>query len=52
MKANLHFKQSRLNYTNNQKQKQKKNTRLVVVSIGVHRVAKTDDEIYVLSTII
>ena len=47
MKENLHFKQSRLNCINNQKQKQiKEQMRLVIASIGVHVVAKTDDEIY------
>ena len=49
MKENLHFQQSRLNYTNNQKQKQKKDT--VIVSIGVDVVARTNEEIYVLSII-
>ena len=52
MKENLHFKQSRLNCINNQKQKQiKEQMRSVIASIGVHVVAKTDDEIYVLSII-
>ena len=50
MKENLHFKQLQLNYRNNQKQK-KEHIKLLVVSIGVDLVAKTDDEVYVLSNI-
>ena len=42
MKENLHFKQSPLNYINNQKQK-KEHIKLVI-SVGVDVVAKTDDE--------
>ena len=44
MKENLHFKQSRLNYINNQKKTKKEHVRLVI-SIGVNVVARTDDEI-------
>ena len=58
MKENLHFKQLRLYYINSQnnnnsnKTKQNKNhIRLVIVSIGVHVVAKTDGDIYALSFI-
>ena len=57
MKENLRFKQLRFNYINNQKQtnkqtnKQKEQLRLVISSLRVGVVAKTDDEIYVLSTI-
>ena len=47
MKGNLHFKQLRLNYINNKRE----HLRLVISSIGVGVVAKTDDEVYVLSTI-
>ena len=49
---NLHFKHSRLNYINNQKQKQKKAHKIsdsLYWCLDV--VAKTDDEIYVLSII-
>ena len=42
MKKNLHFKQSRLNFINNQN---------LVVSIVVDVVAKTGDEVYILSII-
>ena len=49
-RKNLHFKQSQLNYTNNQKQKTEL-IKLLVVSIGVYLVTKTDDEVYVLSNI-
>ena len=52
MKENLHFKHSRLNYTNNQNQKSKKSyVRLAIVSIGIDVVAKTDGETYVVSII-
>ena len=51
IKENLRFKHSRLNRINNQKQNQKENIRLIVVSIGVDVVAKTDDEIYVFLSI-
>ena len=44
MKENLYYKQSRLNNMNNQKQKQRKNRRLII-SIGVDVIPKTDDEI-------
>ena len=47
MKGNLRFKQLRLNYINNKRE----HLRLVISSIGVGVVAKTDDEVYVLSTI-
>ena len=50
IKENLCFKQLRLNYINNQK-KPKEHLRLRISSIRVGAVAKTDDEIYVLSTI-
>ena len=52
MKEYLHFKQSRFIYINNQKQQKKKeHTRLVIFSIEIDVVARSDDEIYVLSTI-
>ena len=44
MKENLYYKQSRLNNINNQKQKQRKNKRLII-SVGVDVVPKTDDKI-------
>ena len=47
MKENLRFQQSQLNYISNQK-----SIRLVVIgSIGIGVVSKTNDEIYVLNTI-
>ena len=53
MKENLHFKQLRLNYINNQKwnNKKKEHIRLVIAFIGVDVIAKTDDGIYILSII-
>ena len=54
MNENLRFKQSRLNYKNNKKRnktnKKNEHMRLVIGIIGVGVVAKTDDEIYVPST--
>ena len=47
IKENLRFQQSQLNYISNQK-----SIRLVVIgSIGIGVVSKTNDEIYVLNTI-
>ena len=51
IKENLHFKQLQQNYIKYQKDKQKKHLRLVISSIRVRVVAKTDDEIDALSTI-
>ena len=53
MKENLHFKQLRLNYINNQKwnNKKKEHIRLAIAFIGVDVIAKTDDGIYILSII-
>ena len=51
MKENLNFKQSRLNYINNQKQKQQKKEHLRLFSVEVDIVVKIDDETYVLSII-
>ena len=59
LKKNLRFKQLRLNYINSQKttttttttkQTEKERLRLVISSIRVGVVAKTNDEIYVLNT--
>ena len=54
MNENLRFKPSRLNYKNNKKRnktnKKNEHMRLVIGIIGVGVVAKTDDEIYVPST--
>ena len=50
IKENLRFKHSRLNRETKNKNK-KENIRLIVVSIGVDVVAKTDDEIYVFLSI-
>ena len=48
----LRFKQLRLNYINSQKkQTEKERLRLVISSIRVDVVAKTDDEFYISSTI-
>ena len=44
MKENLHFKQLQLNYINNHQKQKKEHIKLVVVTIGVHVVAKIDDE--------
>ena len=50
LKKNLRFKQLRLNYINSQKkQTEKERLRLVISSIRVGVVAKTDDEVYVSS---
>ena len=52
LKENLRFKQLRLNYINSQKkQTEKERLRLVISSVRVGVVAKTDDEVYVSSTI-
>ena len=52
LKENLHFKQLRLNYINSQKKQiEKEGLRLGISSIRVGAVAKTDDEVYVSSTI-
>ena len=52
LKENLRFKQLRLNYINNQKkQTEKERLRLVISSIRVGVVAKTDDEVYVSSVL-
>ena len=54
LKENVRFKQLRLNYINSQKkQTGKERLRLVIssISIRVGVVAKTDDEVYVSSTI-
>ena len=54
LKENVRFRQLRLNYINSQKkQTEKKRLRLVIssISIRVGVVAKTDDEVYVSSTI-
>ena len=53
MKENLHFKQLRLNYINNQKRNnnKKEHIRLVIDFTGVDVIAKTDDGIYILSII-
>ena len=51
LKQNLCSKQMRLNYVNSQnKETEKERLRLVISSIRVGVVAKTDDEIYVLNT--
>ena len=51
LKENLRFKQLRLNYINNQKkQTEKERLRLIISSISVAVVAKTDDEVYVSSS--
>ena len=45
-KKNMHFKQLRLNYLNNQKTKQKKeHIRLAIVPVGVDVVAETDERV-------
>ena len=50
LKENLSFKQLLLNYINSQKKQTKKERlRLVISSIRVDVVAKTDDEVYVSS---
>ena len=52
LKEKLRFKQLRLNYINSQKkQTGKERLRLVISSIKVGVVAKTDDEVYVSSII-
>ena len=52
LKQNLCSKQMRLNYVNSQnKETEKERLRLVISSIRVGVVAKTDDEVYVSSTI-
>ena len=56
MKKNLSFKQLRLNYINNSNNSNNENLkkghlRLVINSIKVDVVPKTDNEIYVVSTI-
>ena len=53
LKEKLRFKQLRLNYINSQKkQTEKERLRLVISSIRVGVVAKTDDDFYVSSTLI
>ena len=48
LRENLRFKQLRLKYINSQKQQtEKERLRLVIISIGVDVVAKTDDEVYI-----
>ena len=52
MKENPAFQTIAIELYKQAKAKSKKeNARLVIVSIGVHIVAKTDDEVYVLSII-
>ena len=52
LKENLRFKQLQLNYINSQKkQTEIERLRLMISSIRVGVVAKTDDEVYVSSTI-
>ena len=57
MKENLHFKQLQLYLINNKKKTKTKiktkqeHQKLVISSIRVDVVPKTDDEVYVLSTI-
>ena len=52
MKENLRFKQSQLSNISNQiKTNKKQHIRWVISSIRVGAITKTDDEIYVLSTI-
>ena len=52
LRENLRFKQLLLNYIHSQKkQTEKEHLRLVISSIRVGVVAKTDDEVYVSSTI-
>ena len=48
MKENLHFRQFWSNYLNNEKRQEYQ--RAVISPIRVIAVAKTDDEIYILST--
>ena len=45
---NLHFKQSRLNYINSQKQNHKRTHKTVIVFIGVDVLARIVDEFYIL----
>ena len=52
LKETLRFKQLRLNYINSQKkQTEKERLRLVISSIRVGVIVKTDYEVYVSSTI-
>ena len=51
MKENMRFKQLQLNCINSQNKQKKEHLRLLIISVRVAVVAKTDDEIYVLSTI-
>ena len=52
MEANLCFKQLQLNYINSQnKQTKKEHPTSLTSSIRVGLIAKTGDEVYVLSTI-
>ena len=51
MKENMRFKQLQLNCINSQNKQKKEHLRLLIISFRVAVVAKTDDEIYVLSTI-
>ena len=50
MKENLPFKKLQSSYINSQK-KTKKHLKLIINTLSVDEVAKTDDEIYVLSII-
>ena len=53
LKGNLRFKRLRLNYKNNQKkQTEKERLRLVISSIRVGVVAKTDDEVCLKYTVL
>ena len=49
IKVNLRFRQLRLNYINNWKKAKEEHLRLVTTAIRVGVIAKTDDEVYVLS---
>ena len=52
LKENLCSKQMRLNYVNSQnKETEKERLRLIISSIRVGVVSKTDDEVYVSSTL-
>ena len=52
LKENLCFKQMRLNYVNSQnKETEKERLRLIISSIRVGVVSKTDDEVYVSGTL-
>ena len=51
IKVNLRLKQLRLNYINNWKKTKEEHLRLVTTAIRVGVIAKTDNEVYVLSII-